>query len=154
MNRFFMEVANHKLLTLRPILTGWTLWLITTTTQWHDLLMSYLGLSGKAIRVIWPGWSSHRWVYAVVPALLVWSYSCLIGWLVGRFHPTAPVQMVSAFAIFLSLFEAKHMIAEARNPNSFASVMIVWALRDIGVIVSVVVGGIWAARAKNLQPSS
>jgi hypothetical protein len=62
--------------------------------------------------------------------------------------------MVSAFAIFLSLFEAKLMIAEAQNPNSFASVMIVWALRDIGVIVSVVVGGIWAARAKNLQPSS
>src|SRR5262245_66608076 len=89
MNRFFMEVANNKLLTLRAILTGWTLWLITTTTQWHDVLMSYLGLSGKAIRLIWPGWSSHRWVYAVVPALPRLLYAWVIGLPVGRSHPAA-----------------------------------------------------------------
>ena len=153
MNRFFTEVANHKLLTLRAILTGWTLWSITATNVWHDLLMSYLGLSAKGLTLIWTGWMSHRWVYSAVPALFIWSYCCLIGWLVGRFHPTAPVQMVTSFAIFLCLYEGGHIVAEAQNPNAFASVIVVWACRDIGAIFSVVVGGILAARAKHFQPS-
>jgi hypothetical protein len=149
MNRFFTEVATRKLLTVRAILTGWTLWSFTATNVWHELLMSYLGLSGKGLTLIWTGWMSHRWVYSAVPALFIWSYCCLIGWLVGRLHPAAPVQMVTSFTIFLCLFEGGHIVAEAQNPNAFAGVIVVWACRDIGAILSVVVGGILAARAKH-----
>jgi len=111
------------------------------------------GSIGQRPTLIWTGWMSHRWVYSAVPALFIWSYCCLIGWLVGRFHPTAPVQMVTSFAIFLCLYEGGHIVAEAQNPNAFASVIVVWACRDIGAIFSVVVGGILVARAKHFQPS-
>jgi hypothetical protein len=144
-----MVLAHHKLLALRAILTGWTLWLITTTSSFHNFLMAYLGFSGKALKLVWPGWSSHRWVYAVVPALLVCSYACLIGWLIGRFHPAAPIQMVKAFAAFLFLYEGILIVSQAQSLNSFPTVIVIWALRDMGAIASVVLGGILAARAQN-----
>ena len=148
---FLTVLANHKLLAIRAILTGWTLWAFMATDPWHNFLMSYLGLSGKAMKVVWPGWSSHRWVYAVVPAILVCSYACLIGRLIDRFHPAAPVHMVTAFAVFLFLYEGMHIVSEAQTPNSFSTVIVIWALRDVGAIASLIVGGILAAPAQNGQ---
>jgi hypothetical protein len=146
---FLTALAGHKLLALRAILTGWTLWAITGTNLWHNFLISYLNFSGNAMTLVWPAWSSHRWVYAVVPALLVCSYACLIGWLIGRFHPEAPVQVVAAFAVFLFLYEGMLIVSEAQNHDSVPTFIVIWALRDVGAVAGVIIGGILATRAYN-----
>ncbi len=120
--------------------------------KWDDVMLPLLGLFSRAMNLMWADWQSHRWIYYLVPALVVWTYSCLIGWLIARFHPAAPRAMVLSFVIFLLLYDGGHIVGEAQSPST-TRVLITWVWRDIGALVSIIFGGTLLNAPVNPEPS-
>ena len=104
--RYFKEIASHKLLTLSAIFTGFALFYIRDSA-WDDVFLPLLDLIGLGMNIAWPSWSTHRLIYDLIPMIIVWTYSALVGWLVARFHPSAPKAMV-VVAATVWLFMLRH----------------------------------------------
>jgi len=136
----FHEIGAHKVFAVLAILSGCALD-YTLMSNWDRMMLPALGWFGIALRVIWPAWTVHRWVFDLVPLLAVWSYFAFVGWLISRLHSIASRPMVLAFALFALLYKTLFFLNYTINHTGSRHLLAYWALRDAGSIVAILLGG-------------
>jgi hypothetical protein len=87
------ECRTHKWLTLRALITGWTVLLVISPQSFGPIRELLFALE------VWSRWWRHSWLLP-----LTWTFHamlvCLIaGWLIARSHRPYQVQMVLMFTV-------------------------------------------------------
>jgi len=147
-SQFLSDIGHHKLLTLRGIVTGWTFAYILSASH-DDELLTFYGFLGRGLSFLWSNWATHRWVFDLIPVVIFWIYWGLCSWLIARFHEPVGRSVVLAFVLSYAFYHAFEFAQFAMFPPNFyavdrldfAHVLIVWAIRDIGVIACILIAG-------------
>ncbi len=147
-SQFLSDISHHKLLTFRGIFTGWIFVYIFNASH-DDELLTFYGFLGRGLSFFWANWASHRWVFDLIPVLICWIYWGLCGWLIARFHDPVGRSAVLGFVLSYAFYSAFHFASFAAAPPSFyetdhsdfARVLVIWAIRDTGIIICALTSG-------------
>ncbi len=136
------DVAEHKVLALRALLVGWTLYYVSA-----EIVIRVL----PTVRT-WVGhWTpASFWADHIPFSLLVDSACAMSGWLVARLHRRTAVGMVSLFAgsVFLLVYGTIvwRLLAQPAPPWVVPPRdLVIIPLLTIGQPLGVVLGGLWGA---------
>ena len=99
----FHEVWTHNLLTLRAILVGWTLFVISRVVfgATRNLLIT-LGIWSRLWRPDWIG-------VAIVQTEILLS-ALAIGWVIAKLHPSNRSAMVLAYAVYFASIQIFRLV--------------------------------------------
>jgi hypothetical protein len=145
------DISAHKRLAVRAVAIGWLAYaLLSLPVHWLAVITS------QRIQD-WIVTSGHYsfWPVFLTGPLTATLFACIagaaIGWIVARTHPNHAATMVSLFSVSVLLFElgftALMLATQSHHlPTPPAALMLPMVLA-MGTPVSVLIGGLWSARA-------
>lgn len=146
------SLYRHKLLALRAMATGFA----ANYVIWS--------LLSKLLQPLppWKPYSSLWWAASFTYILLT---ETLTGWIVARTHREAPVPMVCAFALFMTLWlfatgfdftYARMLVIDSLDQPRFRPYLAGFLFRFLApllvIVVSLVLGGVLGARPRAAKP--
>jgi hypothetical protein len=139
------EIRTHKLLTVRALITGWAVLILSSYLINFPLYKLYsraLGNLGLSPPRFWFWWW-HYYTYPVVLVPCIGGF--LSGWLVARFHRTHRVAMVSIYVIsvLLTAFpEFLRLVTDSLSNSRFVPYLLSYSLTESLFVVSILLGGL------------
>jgi hypothetical protein len=112
---FFHEIWTHKLLTLRAILVGWTLFVISRPVfgATRNLLIA-LGIWSRFWRPDWIAVTAEQ-TERLLSALAM-------GWVIATLHPSNRRAMVLAYAVYFASIQIFRLLTRHRERNESPTV--------------------------------
>jgi hypothetical protein len=149
------DLASHKLLALRALAIGWTLYYLS------GFPVGWGGLAAEAWveqRIVCDSFACQFWLNQFTAQLLFYSAAAISGWIVARLHGRHWVAMVSLFAASVLLWEwgmNAWLMSQDSHPVPVSPITFFVAtnLTLAGIPLSIFLGGMWAVRSEFRQHS-
>lgn len=136
---FAQEVWNHKLLTVRAIVTGWIVFV--GSLYWLNVVRDLL-LRLESWSKLW----RHGWITPAVQIPQIFVFAVLAGWLIAKLHRRSRNAMVLAYAAYFAAVQVVGFVPVVMRGASFQRFiygMLFLVMTVIGILAG---GGVFTSR--------